>query len=170
MNFEKAIQYTIKEEGWFSDHPDDRGGATKFGISIGFMRQINPNVTTEDIAGLSLEEAKDLYKAHFWDRIRGDDLPMAMALLTFDMAVTSGQRDAVRTLQAAVGTYEDGIIGPVTIRTANESPIQTQVVQDFSTRRVLHFSKLPGWAVFGRGWVARTFRMHDRALRMVRNG
>ena len=170
MGFETAVQYTIEEEGGFSDHPDDRGGATKFGISIGFMRRIDPDVTTEDIAGLSLEEAKDLYKVHFWDRIRGDDLQPPMALLTFDMAVTSGQGDAVRTLQATVGAYEDGIIGPVTIGAAYYAPSWTRVVQDFSTRRVLHFSKLPNWAVFGRGWVARTFRMHDRALRMIRNG
>lgn len=170
MNFEQAVQYTIEEEGGFSDHPDDDGGATQYGISIGFMRLIDPDVTPQDIRDLSLDGAKAIYKHHFWDAVQGDNLPPALALVTFDMAVTSGQGDAAKTLQAVVGAYEDGIIGPKTIQAVNAVQVWGRAIQEYTTGRILHFADHHDFEVFGKGWVARALRMHDRALRIVRNG
>ena len=170
MSFEKAVQFTIEEEGGFSDHPDDDGGATKYGISIGFMRLIDPDVTPADIKDLNLEGAKAIYKHHFWDAVKGDSIPIPFALVTFDMAVTSGQGDAVRNLQAVAGALEDGIIGPNTLAAVNDIKSWTKGIREYTTNRLLHFANHHDFPVFGRGWTARTIRMHDRALGLIRNG
>ena len=169
MSFLTICDATIHEEGGFSDHPDDDGGATKFGISLGFFRLLDPDSTPDDIRSLTLDGARAIYKEHFWRPIRGDDLPAAIALAVFDMAVTSGVGDAAKALQAAVGALEDGIIGSQTILALNAVIMGrsvARVLTEIHTIRLRKFASNDDFEVFGDGWFSRTLRIHALALRM----
>jgi lysozyme family protein len=165
--FETFCEIVIREEGGYSDHPADDGGATKYGISIGFLRLIDPGVTKADIQDLTIDGARAIYREHFWRPIRGDDLPPALALLVFDMAVNSGVSDAAKALQASVGALEDGIIGSQTVAASNGTMLHPALIY-MTTARILHFAKLDDFPVFGRGWVARALRLNNLAQEMNR--
>src|SRR5215468_2796972 len=79
-SFDLAVAKTLIREGGarFTDNPDDRGGATKYGIS----QRAYPN---EDIANLTEDQAKAIYKQDYWDRVSGDKLKsQAVAENVFD--------------------------------------------------------------------------------------
>lgn len=123
--FEKAILKTLKQEGGLTDNVHDRGGITKYGISFKFLKSVNPKATREDIENLTKQQAKDLYKTYFWDKVKADKIksyPIASQL--FDIAVNSGVSCAVRLIQQACNYFNcnlivDGIIGNKTINAIN---------------------------------------------------
>jgi lysozyme family protein len=115
-NFEKAITRVLRWEGGLVDDADDRGGRTNFGISQASYPDL-------DIASLTLDEAKAIYKRDYWDRIQAwaiSDQSLAEALL--DAAVNHGQTRAIRLLQLEAGVEPDGRVGPVTLRAINAQP------------------------------------------------
>ena len=59
IKFDLAILHILNFEGGLSNHTNDRGGTTKFGIS----KKSYPNL---DISNLTLEQAKDIYKRDYW--------------------------------------------------------------------------------------------------------
>jgi hypothetical protein len=48
MNFERAMSFTGKWEGGFVNDPKDPGGATKYGISLRFLRDLAPELGDVD--------------------------------------------------------------------------------------------------------------------------
>jgi lysozyme family protein len=153
MSFDLAFEHLIKREGGLVEHPNDPGGLTKYGIS----RRAYPS---EDIRNLTLERAKEIYRADYWSRIRGDELPDGIAECLFDYAVNSGVSQAIRTLQRAVGVTVDGDFGPATMAALKARPARALVV-DFQAERLLFLTKLTTFDTFGRGW---TRRVIDTAL------
>jgi lysozyme family protein len=149
LSFERAFDMVIGHEGGLVDHPDDPGKLTKFGIS---KRQY-PDV---DIANLTREDARLIYRRDYWDAIKGYQLPEALGLCLFDMAVNSGVSQAVRTLQRAIDVPVDGILGPGTLGKALSLPPPILVAY-FQAERVVFLAGLPTWKTFGRGWTRRTF-------------
>ncbi|HFE31995.1 MAG TPA: N-acetylmuramidase [Gammaproteobacteria bacterium] len=115
-DFNKAIGKTLAHEGGakFTDDPTDRGGATKFGIS----QRAYPNV---DIRNLTEQQAREIYKRDYWDRIRGDEITsQAIAENIFDTAVNMGVRTASRLAQVALDIEPaDGIIGSQSLKVIN---------------------------------------------------
>ena len=117
--FLKAVAFVLEHEGGYVDDPDDPGGETKYGISRRFFPQ-------EDIKGLTLERAIEIYFEHFWrseyDQIRDERL----AVKLFDMAVNLGPFRAHWLLQEAVNDDPwtqiavDGVIGPQTLAAIGE--------------------------------------------------
>lgn len=83
MNFETAIAYVLRYEGSLSDDKRDPGGLTKFGIS----QRAYPDL---DIAGLTLNEAKQIYLRDYWWPVRAHELPETLRLVVFDCAVNQG--------------------------------------------------------------------------------
>lgn len=147
MSFDTAFEIVIGHEGGLVDNPADPGGLTKFGIS----QRAYPG---EDIRNLTLERAKDLYRSDYWTPIKGDQLPQALALCLFDMAVNAGVSQAVRTLQKAIDVPVDGILGPGTLGKALSLP-EKILVPYMQAERILFLVSLPTFRDFGRGWTRR---------------
>lgn len=82
-NFDRVMDFVLKWEGGLSVDPNDPGGTTKYGIS----QRANPDV---DVPNLTVEEAKEIYRERYWDRIGGDSLDYGTALSLMDFAVHSG--------------------------------------------------------------------------------
>ena len=56
----------IKREGGFVDHPSDRGGPTKFGITLRTLRAWRGQpVTREDVRTLTKAEARQIYAERY---------------------------------------------------------------------------------------------------------
>lgn len=151
-SFTQAFNFTIGAEGGYVNNPDDPGGETKYGIS----KRSYPN---EDIANLALDRAKEIYHSDYWNRIRGDDLPPAVAMVTFDAAVNSGPHMAVVWLQDAAGADMDGVIGPLTIRAVQRKLYPETLIADMLRLRLAFMQTLPNWTINRVGWPRRLFRL-----------
>ena len=119
-SFESAVALVLQHEGGFVNHPRDPGGATNFGITRETLsRARGCPVSVEDVRRLTRGEAASIYRSLYWKTVRADDLPRGLDLAVFDLAVNSGPKGAVTMLQDVLGVKADGLIGPVTIKTAN---------------------------------------------------
>ena len=131
---ERVIDAIIRREGRrFTNRPADRGGPTKFGITWPTLRAwrrkhggfipTSKDGIIEAMRSLREAEARAIYRDEYisrpgFDRIRDDEL----FALVVDTGVLHGPRRAARWLQRGVGTVEDGIVGPNTLRAATRRP------------------------------------------------
>lgn len=145
MNFDTAFARLIDSEGGYTNNPTDPGGETKYGIS----KRSYPN---EDIAGMTLDRAKEIYLRDFWSPL-GEAHP-AIKFQAFDFAVNSGIQTALRKLQAAIGVADDGHWGPVSAAKLASLDLN-DVLMKFAAERLLFMASLSTWSEFGRGWVRR---------------
>lgn len=118
----------IAREGGFVNDPDDPGGATNLGVTIGTMKALgidltgDGKVTVADVKALTRAQASDIYVQHYFEKPRIAELPEALHATVFDMQVNAGN-NAVKILQRLLTTIGftcavDGDIGPGTIRAA----------------------------------------------------
>lgn len=149
-----AFNLLMQNEGGYVCHENDKGGATKYGISSAAY----PN---EDIVNMTLERARCLYKRDYWDRCKCDQLPDCLSVAVFDFAVNSGINRAIRILQKALEVRVDGIIGNQTIGAANRlNPRETlEKYIDLRTDFIMNIvRKKPDQQCFLRGWTKRIAR------------
>lgn len=147
MTFDDAFAKLIGHEGGYVNDKRDPGGETKFGIS----KRAYPDV---NIASLTIEQAKVIYKRDYWDRARCDELPPVVSFQVFDTAVNSGIGQSIRFLQRAVGVADDGQVGPLTVNAVRRLNPEA-VVARFNGHRLDFMTKLSTWDVFGKGWAGR---------------
>jgi len=152
MNFDRAFEVLIGHEGGYlspesARRQGDPGGETKFGIS----KAAYPG---EDIANMTIERAKSLYRRDYWGPAGCDAVPEAIKFDLFDMAVNSGVRAAVKALQKAAGETDDGVLGPLTLQAVQSVPADRLRLR-FSAARRLLWASLSTWPTFGRGWTKR---------------
>lgn len=154
--FDRAMKFVLRWEGGYVNHPSDPGGETNFGIA----KRSHPDV---DIANLTEEGAKEIYKEEYWKKVKGDDLPDAIAVAVMDYAVNSGTSRSAKTLQRVVGAGADGAIGPATlakVAAAVEADGEKAVAQAIVMQRSDFLSDLvkrkPEMAAFLKGWMRRT--------------
>jgi lysozyme family protein len=145
MNFDQAFTRLLGHEGGYTIGVGDPGGETNWGVS----KRSYPGV---DIKALTVEGAKAIYRRDFWDASRCADMPPELRFTLFDAAVNSGVRQAVKWLQATVGTKQDGVIGPVTLGAVAGCP---NLLAKYSGRRLQFMAELSNWPRFGRGWANR---------------
>lgn len=160
MTFSAALAEVLKHEGGYVNDKRDPGGETKYGIS----KRSYPHL---DIASLTVDEAGEIYRADYWNKVRGDELPPALALCVFDTAVNMGVHRAILLLQRSLGVSADGRLGPVTMNAAKASG--AEVVDDFMARRAKRYSELSSVSVFGRGWYRRCFAVHRAAIALEKS-
>lgn len=151
MNFEHAFERLIGHEGGFVDHPDDPGGATRYGIT---ERVARANGYTGSMREFPLSEAKRIARAEYWDAVRADEVPDAVRFDLFDSAYNSGPVQAVKWLQRAAGANDDGKLGPKTLLAARMADPQ-MLSKRFNSHRLTFLADLKTWPTFGRGWARR---------------
>lgn len=147
MNFDQAFERLIGHEGGYVNHPDDPGGETNFGIS----KRSYPG---EDIKGLTLARAKEIYKRDFWGPAGCDALPESAKFQVFDAAVNSGVYRAIKLIQRTVGENQDGVLGPVTLQAIQSMP-PDRFAAHFAAHRLAYMTSMPNWASFSKGWTRR---------------
>lgn len=146
MTFEQAVSFVLEREGGYVNDPSDPGGETKFGISKRSFPALN-------IAALTIDGAKDIYRREYWDRCHCDQMPNGLDLLLFDAAVNQGVGAAVKMLQRGLNITDDGIVGPATLQHAHDKA--DSIVSEFVARRAFQYAVNPKVHTYGLGWFRR---------------
>jgi len=166
-NFEPALQAVLHHEGGFVNHPDDPGGMTNLGVTKAvWSAWVGHEVDEKAMRALTPERVALLYKAKYWDKIKGDDLPDGVDYAVFDAAVNSGPGRAAKWLQACVGVEQDGGIGPKTLAAVAKFDPKV-LVEDYAKRRLSFLMDLPHWGTFGKGWSRRVADVQTTASSMT---
>lgn len=151
MNFDQCFERLIGHEGGYSNHPNDPGGETMWGIT---KRVAVENGYTGPMRELTREQAKAIYKRAYWDKAKADQYDGAISFQLFDAAVNHGITQAIKFLQRAVGTTADGIVGPKTLAAIAAMDVD-DVLMRFNAERLQFYTELSTWNTFGRGWARR---------------
>lgn len=123
---DKAIDQTLGHEGGYSNHPADRGGPTRWGITQATARAYGYK---GDMRHYPRETAIAVYKAKYWERPGFGHVAKRsehVAIELFDTGVNMGQEIASKFLQRCLNALnndekdypnikEDGDIGPETL-------------------------------------------------------
>jgi lysozyme family protein len=121
--FDKALAKTLAHEGGVSDHPADRGGLTKWGVTQAAYEtwRAKTGQALRPVVEMTEAEMRAIYLDGYWFPAGCDQLPDELAEAVFDMAVNSGPARAVRTLQRVLGVTVYGVPGPETTSAAHEA-------------------------------------------------
>jgi lysozyme family protein len=121
----------VAREGGFVNDPDDPGGPTKYGVTLGTMQRLgidlnkDGRVNTTDVRRVDRIMAAKLFVDHYFRKPRIAELPDVLHASVFDMYVNSGA-NAIRILQRLLremgkDVVVDGLIGPQSIGAAEEA-------------------------------------------------
>lgn len=173
--FACSVAWVFDAEGFFSDDASDRGGATKFGISLRFLKQLPGNqgdlnrdgvVDAADVRFVTIKRAREIYLAEFWEPCRCAALPRPLDAVVFCAAVNHGEHVAKSLLQSALGVKADGLIGRVTLAAAQAANLE-ELIPDLLARRAMFYADIvasdTSQAKFERGWYRRLFRLQQAA-------
>jgi lysozyme family protein len=134
-NFDTAVNFVLRQEGVLNENPSDRGGITKYGISLRFLKSVplenlkrygifDNEVTEDTIRHLSLDSAKKIYYGEFWQHAPFEKiLNQEHTNYIFDMAINLGIAPAIKCVQRACWAVmrhwgelkDDGILGEKTL-------------------------------------------------------
>lgn len=166
--FDRCVTITLMHEGGFSEDPNDPGGATNFGITKRTLEAYRGKVVSvNDVRNLSSAEAREIYRANFWNLMRCGDLPAGLDLMVFDYGVNSGPSQAVKNLQALVGVNQDGAIGNITLPAVKKIP-PVGLIGDLASGRLEYLKTLATYATYKDGWTSRVEDIKQSALKMVK--
>lgn len=163
-NREFFVIETLRMEGGgqYTNKATDRGGATRWGIShraLATWRGVE-KVSPEEVADLSEDEAKEIYRVQYWQAVRGDALPSGIDFYAAQIAVLSGVSTAAKMLQEVALQGDkalkiDGLIGEKTIA-AVRSLRPIDVLLQLGNKWLVHAVRIKGEAN-DEGWVNRGF-------------
>lgn len=158
LSFDKSLKAVLVHEGGFSDHPADPGGKTMKGVIQrvydGYRKR--KGRAPRSVRQIEDGELREIYKAQYWDVVRGDDLPAGVDYAVFDGAVNSGPSQSVKWLQRALGNVKvDGAIGEATLAAVASHPDHDRLIAAICERRMAFLKALKTWGSFGKGWTAR---------------
>lgn len=175
MKVDELIDAVITREGGYVDHPADRGGPTRWGITAATARA---HGHAGPVRTLTRAAAAEIYRRIYWLRPRLDAVATRAPLLAaemFDTGVNMGPRIAIGFLQRALNALNrgardyadigiDGRIGPQTLAaldgflaargTAGET-VLVKAVESLQGERYLRLAETrPANEAFVYGWLA----------------
>ena len=128
---EDIAREIVAREGGYVNDPDDPGGATNHGVTIGTMRSLGMDLNRDgridaaDVRALTRAQAEQVFVEHYFRKPRLAELPAALQPSLFDMYVNAGG-NAVKILQRLITRMgfraaDDGVVGPMTIAAARDA-------------------------------------------------
>lgn len=175
---------TARHEGGFVDDQRDGGGATKYGISLRWLRSLegagnsasnidgdidgDGDIDQADIHALTPQMAKDFFYQEWWQKHRLHDLPPLVAVKVFDLSINTGPRPSFRNLQRACracrySLAEDGILGPKTHSTVHSAHAYNKaaLLGALCSEAAGYYRSLvvrnPQYKAFLKGWLNRAY-------------
>lgn len=121
--YAKAFGELLRTEGGFVDDPADRGGATKYGISLRFLKaegafdgdgpwdrdgiadfdlDFDGDIDGRDVRKLTIGDARYLYLRCFWQALDCESFARPIGEMLFDQGVNGGNHAAKVLLQRAL--------------------------------------------------------------------
>lgn len=164
--FNRSVSLTIIAEGGelFSQNAADKGGATRYGISLATLSAYrNTTCTPADVKNMMRQEAEAIYFSRYWLPLRADEYGSdALAASVFDCGVLTGPANAARMLQACVGATVDGNVGPKTlaaVKAADKLATMRTFSAAWQSYLIAIVQRDPTQSVFLIGWLRRAASM-----------
>lgn len=172
-NFYTAYELVADAEGGYQKHPNDTGNYNSLGNLVGTNWGISAPVyenwigrppTEGDMRSMSAQDARAIYRANFWDDIRGDQIQsQAVANIFFDGRVNHG-RTGTKIMQRVLNIPDDGRVGPQTIQAINAADPGQLYVAYREARRKFYYElseSRPSLSVFLQGWLNRLAKFNE---------
>jgi lysozyme family protein len=167
IEIKRLIKDLLELEGGYVNHPHDKGGPTKYGITLKtLIAYRGHDIDANDIRWLSMSEAANIYTQNYYLAPGIDKLPELIQPVTFDMAVNMGPVAAIKLVQQVLYMLGspitvDGHLGPRSYQSAviacnvNKADILRNIClarKEFYRDLV---DKDPKQSVFLTGWINR---------------
>ena len=149
-SFDAAFELLIGNEGGYSNNPNDTGGETMWGIT---RRVAQAHGYTGIMKDLPQDTAKSICKTVYWDTLKLDLFPPAVAFQILDTNYNGGH--AVLWMAQAAGVKADGVMSD-TLVTAVNATDPMKFIMRFIAYRQRYLVSIKSWPSFGRGWINRT--------------
>lgn len=164
----EIIEEVIRREGGYVNHPNDKGGPTKYGVTLRTLSAYyGRQATLDDVKNLDREQAEEIFLRRYFVGPRLDTLPSSLHAILVDTSVLFGPRRAVEFAQsicnqAGFGPIdEDGVVGPTTratikkaVRAMKEFFVNAIVEERIAYHRA-RVEAVPSQEVFLKGWINR---------------
>jgi len=126
--FEAEIARLFEREGGaaYTVTPGDRGGPTKWGITLATLARVRKRPCTEDdVHALTATEAVRIARQEFVTRPRFDQVPDPLLReQLIDFGYVSGPERAIRWLQRVMGTPVTGVLDQGMVETLHQMPLR----------------------------------------------
>ena len=141
--FSEIISEVLKAEGGYVDDPDDKGGATNYGVTQAtFSAFIGRDASKDEIKDMQEGDAIECYEEMFWKKSKLDQFVDGLKHIYFDMVVNMGGRNAGKIIQRSINTKRnnnaldvDGIVGSGTL-----AQVDSIVIDDVLVERGMFFA------------------------------
>ena len=152
------------ESDLYTNHPNDRGGPTKYGITLKTLRSLPfyAEADADDVKHLTRDKAVEIYRSIYAETflLNTDD-----TIFNFggNAGVQHGVAGATKQLQRALGLEDDGVIGPMT-KAEVERVLKTlegaqRLLAKLAAERCKYYAKIlqndHSQRVFASGWLNR---------------
>ena len=153
--------FILSWEGGFANVPGDRGGATKYGVTIstwkaqGYDKDGDGDIDIDDLRLITPQDAMEICRKNFWNRWKADQInDQSLANLLVDWLWGSGKY-GITIPQQLLGVKADGIVGAKTIAALNAQDPKTfffklwqrrkKYLNDICANRPTNYKFLNGW-------------------------
>lgn len=158
--FESAFKRIVGHEGVLSMRANDAGNWTGGKVNVGELKGTKygisaaafPNV---DIKNLTLLQAKELYKAEYWDKHKMDLIDStALKYQMFDYGINSGMSRMFKAIQSILDKKETGSMSlqlSQDINSMNARSLATLLL----SQRLTYLTNHADWKINSAGWTRR---------------
>lgn len=163
----KFEPFVLQREGGakYTNSKIDRGGATKYGITIATWRTVgydkngDGKIDENDVKLITEEDFKKVLKKNFWDKWKADQIKnQKVAEILVDWLWASGKWGIIKP-QQLLGVKADGIVGKQTLAAVNGYPNQRQLFDIIKNARKAFIDKVikndPRQIAHKKGWLNR---------------
>lgn len=150
--FEICQAITAKWEGGWSDHPDDPGGKTMYGITEVRWHQYQDMLKAKrtPVRNVTKAQALQFYRSEFWEACGADKLFPGVDLAVHDASVNSGVSRGKKWLKSSAGSNDHSV-----------------TVKKICRARLSFMQSLKIWKSFGKGWGRRVADIEARGVAMA---
>lgn len=161
---EKLWPFILSWEGGFANVKGDKGGATKYGVTIatwkaqGYDKDGDGDIDVNDLKAITSADAMEICRKNYWNRWMADEInSQSIANILVDWVWSSGS-NGIRIPQQMLGVKADGVVGPKTIAALNrQNPREFFYKLKERRKKFLEdiVAKSPGQKKFLKGWLNR---------------
>ena len=173
--FKNAVQIVLGLEGGFSEYnPSTKDPRTNKGITqpeFDEFRRKN-NLQSKDVKDITTDEAIEIYKQEYWDKIQGDKLDARnpkLAIVIFDSAVNNGIGGANGIIKSIVNTdgnrFDDKMIEDI-IAADKSNDLYSNIINKRYQKYKDIIAKNPVMDDYAKGWNNRLDNLSDKLNRL----
>lgn len=157
-----ALKWILKAEGGYVNHPQDPGGETNKGITVGTLSRARKDglTKTQSVKDLTNEDVNIIYSKYYWEPCKADKIIAPVNLVHFDCTINCGVGGSAKQIQRAYNSF-GGRQVKIQGKIANElveliNKVESiDMVKAYFDERLRFYKSLKTFATFGKGWTNR---------------